>query len=324
MSIFSKSLLKGMRVLPFLSTEQRKQIERRFRGKRELKYLRNTDCVCISYGKSGRTWIRLMIIAYFQRKYGMPLNPHTRWVRLRSGARGMPQLRFSHDNYIKDTGGLDDSKEFYRGKRIALIVRHPADVSVSMFFHWKNRMRPEKRWLNDYPTDIDSVTLFDFVTDPRWGIPRVIEFLNGWSANWHKIDNFLMLRYEDLREDPHAYLARLLRFLGDAEPDSRLLAEAITFASLDNLREIERQSAAKFWANSRLRPADANNPDSFKVRRGKVGGYRDYFDESQITQIEHMINQTLDPAFGYSNGPFNSEASKTTWLRYPWGPDQQF
>jgi hypothetical protein len=308
MSTASKCMLEALRVLPFLSDDQRKQIERRFRGKRELKYLRNVDCVCISYGKSGRTWIRLTLIAYYQRKHGMQLNPHMRWVRLRSRARGMPRLRFSHDNYIKDACDLDDSKDFYRGKKIALLVRHPADVSVSMFFHWKNRMRPEKRWVNDYPTDIDCVTLFDFVTDPRWGIPRVVEFLNRWSANWHKIENFLMLRYEDLRADPHTQLVRLLRFLEDGEPDSRLLAEAIAFASFDNLRSIEQQSAAKFWVNSRLRPTDVSNPDAFKVRRGKVGGYYDYFDEAQSAQIDEMINQSLDPAFGYSTAPGKTKA----------------
>jgi hypothetical protein len=29
--------------------------------------------------------------------------------------------------------------------------------------------------------------------------------------------------------------------------------------------------------SDRLRPADPANPDSLRVRRGRVGGYRDYF-----------------------------------------------
>ena len=311
MSIVSKFILAGLRLLPVLPKERRKHLERRFRGKRELKYLNNVDCICISYGKSGRTWVRLMLMAYYQRKHGIPLDPHMRWVKLRSRARGMPRLRFSHDNYIKDVGDLDGSKEIYRGKKIVLIVRHPADVSVSMYFQWKNRMPAAKRWVNDYPADVDAVGLYDFVIDPRWGVPRVIEFLNGWSANWQKIENFLMVRYEDLRAEPQVHLARLLRFFEGAEPDGALIDDAIAFASFENLRKVEQQSAAKFWISSRLRPSDASNPDSFKVRRGKVAGYRDYFTEPQLAEIDNMINQTLDHAFGYNAGQFSPEATRS-------------
>jgi Sulfotransferase domain len=311
MSLISKSVLAAVRLFPFLPKDRRKELERRFRGKRELRFLRKVDCVCVSYGKSGRTWIRLMLIHYYQLKYRMRLNPHMRWLTLRAKSPGMPRLRFSHDNYIKDSGTLDDSKEFYRGKKIALIVRHPADVSVSMFFQWKNRMKPAKRWVNDYPTDVNSITLFDFVIDPRWGIPRVIEFLNGWSANWHKIDTFMMMRYEDLRTDPQSNLARLLRFFEGAEPDYAFIAESVAFASFENLQRVEQRSATKFWVSSRLRPTDAANPDSFKVRRGKVGGYRDYFDEAQLAQIETLISDTLDPAFGYSTRPYPADAKKS-------------
>jgi len=35
------------------------------------------------------------------------------------------------------------------------------------------------------------------------------------------------------------------------------------------------------------------------VRRAKVGGYRDYFDDEQVRVIERCVNDPLDPAFGY-------------------------
>jgi len=266
-----------------------------------MRLLRKIDCVCVSYGKSGRTWVRLMLVRYYQLKYGLRLNPHVHWLRLTARAPKVPKLRFSHDNYVKDSSALGDSKEFFRGKKVALLVRHPADVAVSMYFQWKNRMKPAKRWVNDYPAAEDSVTLFDFVIDPRWGIPRVVEFLNGWSANRHKIDDFMMFRYEDLRSDTPGTLGRLLRFLDGAEPDLACLSQAVAFASFDNLRKVEERSAAKFWVSYRLRPKDAANPDSFKVRRGKVGGYRDYFDDAQLARIERLISDSLDPAFGYNS-----------------------
>ena len=55
-----------------------------------------------------------------------------------------------------------------------------------------------------------------------------------------------------------------------------------------------------FWLNGiRLRPGDRANPDSFKVRRGKVGGWRDYFDERQTLALDAMLAARPLPLFGY-------------------------
>jgi hypothetical protein len=45
------------------------------------------------------------------------------------------------------------------------------------------------------------------------------------------------------------------------------------------------------------------------VRRAKVGGYRDYFEEHEIAAIEELIQVTLAPSFGYgSNDTANTSA----------------
>jgi alcohol sulfotransferase len=49
---------------------------------------------------------------------------------------------------------------------------------------------------------------------------------------------------------------------------------------------------------------DSNNPDSFKVRRAKVGGYRDYFDDDQLFEIDRFVRDSLSPIYRYeANGP---------------------
>ena len=45
---------------------------------------------------------------------------------------------------------------------------------------------------------------------------------------------------------------------------------------------------------------DKDNPESFKVRRGKVGGWRDYFTEAEVALIEAELDRTLLPGFGYT------------------------
>ena len=33
-----------------------------------------------------------------------------------------------------------------------------------------------------------------------------------------------------------------------------------------------------------------------------MGGYRDYFNDAQVTQIDALVNDRLDPVFGYREG----------------------
>jgi hypothetical protein len=48
-----------------------------------------------------------------------------------------------------------------------------------------------------------------------------------------------------------------------------------------------------------MRMRDASDPNSVKVRRGKMSGYVDYLDAAQVATIEGLIADGLDPAFGY-------------------------
>jgi alcohol sulfotransferase len=48
-----------------------------------------------------------------------------------------------------------------------------------------------------------------------------------------------------------------------------------------------------------MKPGDKANPDSFKVRRAKVGGFKDYFDDAQVARLDAMVEERLLPGFGY-------------------------
>jgi len=75
-------------------------------------------------------------------------------------------------------------------------------------------------------------------------------------------------------------------------------ADDVAFASVENMRALETKRV--FWlAGSRMKPGDKANPESFKVRRAKVGGYRDYFSESELAQLDAMVEERLLPGFGY-------------------------
>jgi hypothetical protein len=52
-----------------------------------------------------------------------------------------------------------------------------------------------------------------------------------------------------------------------------------------------------------MAPADRSDLRSYKVRRAKVGGYRDYFTEEQVRKIDTLVAASLSPNLGYGSEP---------------------
>jgi len=283
-----------VRSIFFLPAETRRRIERLHRGWEEYRRLRRADAVVVSYGKSGRTWLRMLLSRWFQLRYGLPPHAMLGFDNFHRADPRIPKIFFTHDNYLRDwTGHRDDRRDFY-DRRTVLLVRDPRDVAVSQFFQWKYRMRAAKKRLNRYP--LEEVDLYDFVTGPA-GLPRIVDFLNAWARELPRIRELLVVRYEDMRADTARELRRILEFLGERPTDAEL-ADCVTFASVENMRRLEERRVFRL-AGTRLVPGQRGNPDSYKVRRAKVGGWRDYFDDAQIRAIDAYVRERLDPVFGY-------------------------
>jgi hypothetical protein len=285
-----------LKPLFFLPYDKRSRIERWLRGREQYRRLQQADCVIVSFGKSGRTWLRVMLSRFYQVKHGLSERHLIGFDNLHLRDNAIPKIFFTHDNYTKDYTGNLDSKVDYVGKKVVLLVRHPADVAVSQYYQWQYRMKPNKVALNRYPERGQELGIFDFVTREYAGLTRAIDFMNGWA---HEVggSDMLVVRYEDMRAHPERTLNDVLAFVGTPGSDDEI-REAVAFASFDNMRRMEANST--FWfSGGRMRPRDRKNPQSFKTRRGKVGGYRDHFDAGQIAEIDRVIAEQLSPVFGY-------------------------
>ena len=49
-----------------------------------------------------------------------------------------------------------------------------------------------------------------------------------------------------------------------------------------------------------MKPGNPDNADSFKVRRAKVGGYRDYLSDEEVARVDAYVEKHLRPEFGYT------------------------
>ena len=78
------------------------------------------------------------------------------------------------------------------------------------------------------------------------------------------------------------------------------IRDAVEFSSYENMKKMEEKKT--FWlSGGRMAPGDRSNPNSYKVRRAKVGGYRDYFDDRQVEAIDRLTADNLSPFYRYTN-----------------------
>jgi alcohol sulfotransferase len=272
--------------------------ERKLRGAEQFEKLQRADIVLVSFGKSGRTWLRVMMSHLFRVMYKLPRNAVLGFDNFHNLNREVPKVFFTHDNYIKDFTGDLHSKEPFYNKRVILLARDPRDVAVSQFFQWKFRIKPTKVAINNYPPQGSDISLFDFVMGDNGGsMQAVTNYLNLWAAEVGKIEHFHLLRYEDLRARPREELRRVLDFMNVAATDAQVDA-AVNYSSYENMKKMEGAQQFRL-AGGRMMPRDKDNPDSFKVRKGKVGGYRDYFTDEEVAAIDRRLADTLDPLFNY-------------------------
>ena len=234
-----------------------------------------------------------MISRLFQLKYGISESLLLESDNFHVINQAVPVFLFTMGNYISDHYPIAGVESPYHAKKIIFLARHPADTAVSFFFHRQTRTREV---LEDVKrlSDISGQSIGDYIRSPA-GLDHVIAYMNMWIAALPTHQQWLLLRYEDLRTAPVPELKRLATLIGQNFTDDQY-NQAVEFAAFERLRAKE---SSNFFGNKRLQPRSATNPDSFKVRRGKVGGFKDYFTSDEVEWIDKRIDQTLDPAFGY-------------------------
>jgi hypothetical protein len=271
----------------------------RRRQQKIIRRLERSDAVVVTHTKSGRTWLLVMISHLFHLKYGTPERAIVKFDNLHRQDARVPKLYFTRwANLITPD---DDAlpPPLPPAARWLFLLRDPRDIAVSYYFHLRNRSTPVERAHKGVTDAVLTKSMFDFVTDPAVGVPHIVLLMNRWLERMPSLGHAELVRYEDLHADPHAALCRVMDFLG--QPCSAdQIARAVEFATFDNLKSRE---AGNFFASDRLRPVDLSDPDSFKVRRGTIGGWRDYFDQRQRALIDALVEGRLPAHLGYDPAP---------------------
>ncbi|MBK1725625.1 sulfotransferase domain-containing protein [Halorhodospira neutriphila] len=259
-------------------------------GRRQWRKWR-ADAHLISYPKCGRTWLVLLLGKALEGHYGHRLRNPMKLRRFARPWRSVPYILQHHD------GGpefccpeeIDPDKSSYTGRKVLFMVRDPRDVLVSSYF--QNTRRNANF----------SGSLEEFVHQRRGGIETIVAFYNLWAANRGTPADFHLVTYEDLQQDTAGELRRALAFLGIPGISDEAIQSAVAFCDFSNMRRLEARNA---FGTSRLAARDASDPETFKTRKGEVGGYREYLQGEDLAYVERVINEQLDPFYqrylGYS------------------------
>ena len=252
------------------------------------------DAILISIPKSGRTWVRTFLNAYFSYKLGRQFSLDL----TDRGDTGVPRIIYSHDRFEDRTKGnaWDRLRRKYliprralRKKPIVLLARDPRDAFVSYFIQLTRR-NPAT------PTEIREMSMDTFLRHPRFGIAVIVEVMNSWITEFGDRSDFTIVRYEDLHAEPARLFRELLRAIGEKQIDENVFGSAIDFSDFRNMQKLE---AAGEFGSKILQPRDREDPESFKVRQGKVGSFRDYL-SGENQNYAARVCAGLHPRFGYN------------------------
>ncbi|MFZ0955272.1 MAG: sulfotransferase domain-containing protein [Candidatus Sulfotelmatobacter sp.] len=226
------------------------------------------DVFLTSYPRSGNTWTRFLVgnLVYQNEP-----------VTFLTVERLVPDMYKSSDRVLRNLPRprILKSHECFdpRYKKVIYIVRDPRDVAVSNY-HWELKLRSVR----------DGFPIEDFV--PRWMEPQFWPRIGSWGdhvTSWLSTrqgnKGFLLLRYEDLKQDPQRALARVAEFLG-IEPSTDRLNRAVDLSSAENMRKLEKQESAQWVATTLTRQ------DKPFVRNATSGGWKAVLPEQTVAYIE--------------------------------------
>ena len=262
-----------------------------FRQEGRKKLSNKVEVYVVSHPKCGRTWLRMLLGKVLCDQFSLDEKYILNTIKLTLMA-GTPTVNWIHDGSGSWSPGSRTGSRFVRfvadksifqSKKVIFLCREPKDVMVSSYFH------TTKRHGYHFKGGIS-----EFIRTREHGIEKLVDFYKLWYKNRTVPKDFLVIKYEDLKADPHQTLKTVLDFIGIQGIEAETIDKAVEFASFNNMKKLEKNKSTKYKV---LQPGDKNDSESYKVRKGKVGGYTEYLNQADIDYIDRTIARKQCPFY---------------------------
>jgi hypothetical protein len=131
--------------------------------------------------------------------------------------------------------------------------------------------------------------LSQFIRDDRFGITKVCHFNLQWLMAGHSLERFALLTYEQMRRSPERSLSAVAGLSG-IRIDDNTISEVAARRAFARMQIDEASGELGERYGEILRPARATDLESFKVRRGLIGGYRAYLNGPDLNYCNAVLH----------------------------------
>lgn len=248
--------------------------------------IKNSKLIIISYPKSGRTWLRMLLCRYIAQKY--KITNDLDLYRMTSKIKAlmltdMHHEQANHRSHLRPSDLVFDHQTF-SNKHVVFLSRDPRDTAVSMYYQLTTR--------EDADDDgFYQGTFTDLYQDNRYGLEKILAFNQMWLQNIEHVDNSLCITYENMLEDVIVVVQSVLTFMGEINIDTQILIEAIEYSKFENMKKLEKSGKINHSSLKKSLDNNYNASNATKVRKGGSGGYKNYLTDHDIKYTEEMINK---------------------------------
>ena len=263
-------------------------------------WARKIDVYVLGYPKTGNTWFAVMLRRILAKLYNLPEEGMTtalfsprllKWQSWRRLPPGVPVIHATHSMPCYNVETSDEMKlsMFHlKRKKVILLIREPKDVLVSLWFHNVHRSSPP----------LFQGTLLEMIHDKIYGIEKYLHFYSSLYQHRESLGDLLLIRYEDHKRNPVKVVRDTANFIGIENLTDSMIEDIISFSSFENMKKMEK---ADMFKTPSLSPPSSGMQDGFKVRKGKIGGYKEFLDGDTIRYIDNLVAKELPAFYGYTN-----------------------
>lgn len=267
---------------------------------------RDNNVHFVTLPSSGTHWLRFMMAKALVDAYELDyeftgIRPHdlvptfrAKDQRFRYNDReSIPRIQHSHKGY----------SVLYRNSRVVLLVRDLRDSMVSSYDTYVGGIDPDM--------DFSSFLRADGV-DERYHrtLERRVAFLNSWHENSEKLEDLLIVHYEDLKRDTVSEVHSVLEFVGIEAVTDGLVTDVVEFGSFKNMQRLEDPAENQPERGSADEQTDQD--EGRKINEGRSDRWGEYFSNDDIEYFNRHIDENLIYEYGYDYSSFEASTQAGT------------